>query len=231
MRNVQGNIFFKLFGSWLVILMIHTVPVHAAVEADDSWFPDFVDVKIVSNGMSANGIHMQVWELRSDKPVKSILEYYQQLWKFKPDYLGYDADIWQVAGFVEENQFISVQLLRDQVDGFGYLTISNYPESEPDVNRKSSLALPANSAILSDIFAEDGAHISRTVVFKNNLDFKSNVDFFRAHFNAKGWVEDGGGNQVPGNLIMLFRKGPDNATISVNNNGTAVTGVGIVVEH
>jgi len=230
--SIQKNFFLKLLTFWLLIVMAHlTASVRAAVEIDDRWFPDFVDVKIVSNGMSANGIHMQVWELRSDRSVKSTLEYYQQLWKFEPGYLCYAANIWRVAGFIEQNQFITVQLLQGQVDSFGYFTISSYPESEPDINRKSSLNLPANSAILSEIFAEDGAHISRTVVFKNDLDFKSNTDFFRSHFNAKGWVEDGVPNQSPGNLIMLFRKGADSATISVNGAGASVTGVGVVVEH
>lgn len=231
-RSYQRNAVCKFLRGWSVVLLIQfAVSAQAAVEVDGLWFPDFMDINVVSDGMNANGVHMQIWELRSSKSVASAAEYYQRLWKFKPGYLSYDANIWRVVGFVEGNHFVSVQLLKEQVDAFGYLTISKYPESDGEGSRNTSLELPSNSAILSDISAEDGAHISSTVVFKNDLDFKSNLDFFRRHFSAKGWVEDAAPNQVSGNEIMLFRKGPDNATISINSIGNSVTGVGIVVEH
>ena len=47
--SFKSNIYFKTLIGWLVILMINiTLPVHAAVEVDDLWFPDFVDVEVVS---------------------------------------------------------------------------------------------------------------------------------------------------------------------------------------
>lgn len=216
---------------WSLIFFFVMSPSYAEVNADERWFPEFVKTQVVSTGLDANRIKMQVWELRSEKSVSFLLEYYQQLWSQKPGYLGYDADIWRVTGFIEGRWFVSVQLLQDQLDSFGYLTISEYPESDSSASQGPVFPLPTNSETLSNISAGDGPHKSRTVVFKNTLDLSSNVSFFRRHFSGNGWVEDTVPSQVSGNLTLLFRKGPDNATISVNDLNGEVAGVGVVVEH
>lgn len=223
---------FKKNGYCLAVMLFSLVnPSYAEVNADERWFPEFIKTQVVSAGLNANHIKMQVWELRSEKSASFLLKYYQQLWSQKPGYLGYDADIWRVTGFIEGRWFVSVQLLENQLDSFGYLTISEYPESDSSTNQGPVLPLPTNSETLSNISAGDGPHKSRTVVFKNTLDLSSNVSFFRRHFSGNGWVEDTVPSQVSGNLTLLFRKGPDNATISVNDLNGEVAGVGVVVEH
>lgn len=226
-------VLFRRFmkGHYLILLLLLVNSPRAEISVNDSWFPDFVRVQVVSSGLNTNGVKMQIWELRSEKSTSDLLKFYQRLWSRKPGYLGYDASIWQVSGFMEGRSFVSVQLLRNQVDSFGYLTISQYPDDRPDLDNSPNLPLPSSSEVLSSISAGDGPHKSRTVVFRNALGFDSNVNFFRRHFIADGWVEDRPQNKVAGNLTMLFRKGADNATISVNDLDGEVAGVGVLVEH
>jgi|GEM_PF-1248928 len=205
--------------------------VHAEPKVNDLWFPNFVDAKIVSNEMVVNGVTMQIWEIRSKKTVEELSKYYQNLWSAEPGFLHYPVNNWQVTGFIQGRWFVSLQLLNKQLDSFGYLTISTYPERNLNDQKNPAFILPSGSTLMTNIYAEDGPHKSRTITFRNKQSFESNVDFFRRYFVTKGWAEDEVPATTSSNKTLLFRKGPDNATISINNLSNGIGGVGVLVEH
>ena len=203
----------------------------AELTAKDEWFPNFVEVQIVSTGLNANGINMQLWQIKSTKTTAELLAYYRELWGKKAAFLRYDTTQWQLAGFVEKQYFVSVQLLKEQVDSFGYLSISEYPYKQPTSPSNALLQLPVGSLVSTNISATDGPHVSNTMVFKNKHSIASNVSFFRERFSSKGWAEDVMPSSNKQNTTLSFRKGADNATISISDMGAESGGIIVLVEH
>ena len=220
----------KIFTHFLLVLFFCN-PVNAEPKANKLWFPDFIEAKIVSEALNANGITMQIWEISSEKPSSYVLDYYQGLWSQEPGFLHYKARQWNVNGYIEGRWFVSLQLLDKQLDSFGFLTISAYPHKTPNMQTKHLIILPPDTKLLTNIYTEDGPHKSRTVTFTNQYSLDSNVNFFRQHYKNRNWTEDDVPSTISSTKTLLFRNGPDNATISINNLGKNVGGVAVLVEH
>ncbi len=221
----------KMLKFCLVVVFMNISLVLASPGVDDRWFPNFVEAKIVSTGLNANGINIQIWQVKSSKPTAELLAYYNQLWSKQLGFLRYNTNEWFVTGYVEKKWFISLQLLKDEVDSFGYLAVSEYPNVQPSAGFNSWLQPPMGSEMITNISALDGPHKSKTLVFKNKHRVKANTDYFRKAFRAKGWVEDSIPNADEEYITLLFRRGPDNATVSINDIGGDVGGVIVLVEH
>lgn len=216
--------------AWILLLATTATSSNTSITPSAEWFPEFLQATIVSENMNTNGIDMAVWEIRSNKTTEETINYYRNLWKHHKTFMRYNTTQWQVIGFVVDQSFISVQLLPNQLDSFGFLSISTYPNRPVQLSTARE-ELPPGTEIISETNAVDGPHKSRTIGFTNNSPLETNAAFFRNHFSQRGWIEDSVPINKAGNITLLFRKGPDNTTISLSKQATKTGGVAIIVEH
>jgi len=203
---------------------------NTSISVSDDWFPDFLQATVVSENMNTNGIDMTIWEVRSNRTTEETLAYYRRLWNHHKTFMHYNTPQWQVVGYVAGQSFVSVQLLPNQLDSFGFLSISTYPDRPVQV-KTASQELPPGTEVISETTAVDGPHKSLTIGFTNNAPLEVNTSFFRDRYLSQGWTEDSVPVNKKGNITLLFRKGPDTVTISLNQQASKTGGVAIIVEH
>lgn len=178
--------------------------------------PDFVKAQIVSDGMNMNGMDVIIIQFYSNKPFKALEDFYK---KEVGDIKVSSFDQWQIISWLDKKRLNTVQATFDPLGKttHGFIALSNLPTV---INKKVILGkgFPAlkRSSFMNDIKTTDLNKKSRTIWLTNGSSLKTNINFYKNHFQHKGWhidqVSYGTTNKT---AAMMMSKNGDEFNLSV----------------
>ena len=167
--------------------------------------PDFpapprAHVEWVGKNISVNGINSEIRAFHTKKSIESVVQFYRKEWSRPPekDLPGYlesiEAAPWYIISRVEDGYLLTVQVQvkqNDQSGSWGYLSLSK----PPNKNRKEpklAKAVPKipGSHIMQELLSDDPGKEASTVLISNQHSIRSNADFYRSHYQSKGWTTE-----------------------------------------
>ena len=98
---------------------------------------------------------------------------------------------WRMIGRIDDELYHNVQLQTRGEMTWGYLSTSNLPaqvrKNKPQPVLTRFFPMMNGSTVIDDQVNEDSGKTGRVIILVNNFSVKSNHDFYRRHFQAKGW--------------------------------------------
>ena len=167
--------------------------------------PDFpappkASVEWVGKNVDVNGIKSAIRAFHTKRSIESVVHFYRKIWK-RPvgkDLPGYmesiDAAPWYVISRIEDDYLLSVQVRvkdNDQSGSWGYLSMSPLPKSSKK-EPKLAKAVPRipGTYILNEMKSKDPGKDASTVLLSNQHSVRNNADYYRSHYQSKGWTTE-----------------------------------------
>ncbi|MCF6264480.1 MAG: hypothetical protein L3J24_12950 [Xanthomonadales bacterium] len=192
--------------------------------------PDFMQLTIVADKMTLNGLDMKTYTFESSKPVAEIEKFYQELWSGKAKQTKVMP--WNIISYADDGFLYVVQIREDNPlsSVTGLLSISDLKTLNKNFVRGKGFPMPGSSVVINDITGNDSGKRSRTLVIENTKSVADNLRYYRRHFNKKGWVELAENTNASGRKnasALMMNKGGDelNMAFSVQGNKTMVVAV------
>jgi hypothetical protein len=165
--------------------------------------PDFppppdAAVEWVGQDLEVNGIKSSIRAFHTKDSIEDVVEFYRNEWKRpvekgKPGFMEtIDAAPWYIISRVEDGYLLTVQVQVKQNDpsgSWGYLAISPLPNPNakaPDLG-KTIPKIPG-SHIMSEMKSDDPGKKATTLLISNTHSVRNNADFYRSHYQSKGWT-------------------------------------------
>lgn len=167
--------------------------------------PDFpappgAAVEWVGKNVQVNGIKSAIRAFHSKKSIEDVIKFYRREWqrpveKDKPGYMeSIDAYPWYIISRIEDDYLLSAQVQvkeNDQSGSWGYLSLSPLPENSNKAGQLgASIPKIAGSLVLNEMKSEDPGKNANTAVISNSHSVLSNADFYRQHYQSKGWTTE-----------------------------------------
>ncbi len=167
--------------------------------------PDFpappgAAVEWVGKNVQVNGIKSAIRAFHSKKSIEDVVKFYRREWqrpaeKDKPGYMeSIDAYPWYIISRIEDGYLLSAQIQvkeNDQSGSWGYLSLSPLPkDSNKATQLGTSVPKIAGSYVINEMKSEDPGKNANTVVISNTHSVISNADFYRQHYQSKGWTTE-----------------------------------------
>lgn len=164
--------------------------------------PDFpappkASVEWVGKNVDVNGIKSAIRAFHSKQSIEKVVHFYRKEWARPPekDLPGYmeniDAAPWYIISRIEDGYLLTVQVQvkeNDQSGSWGYLSMSPLPKKsrkEPQLG-KSVPKIPG-SFVMNEMLSDDPGKAASTVLLSNQHSVRNNADFYRGHYQGKGW--------------------------------------------
>ena len=184
-------------------------------------FPNPPDSTItdVSESTSAFGVTMEIRRFESRLKKEKIIDFYSKRWEDTAAITLFDP--WEMIGKVERKKFINVQVQNGFTGSWGYLSISDLPNTiakdRLQVPDGSGFPKMSGSQVLSEQKHNDPIKTGRTLVINNNFSVDSNGKFYRNHYQGQGWqlVADSKGSRLKG-VAITFSKGRQLLSLTIN---------------
>jgi hypothetical protein len=229
MRLAQAAIFAVSLGA--------CAAAHARDEANgcrEFAVPRGAQLLYVAADMTMNGVPMSIKEMRTKDSPDAVLAFYRHEWGGrKPGFFENPQDEWRTIATFDGPCYYTVQV-RPQGNGtYALLGVSRRPNVAPRA-RGENFPMPSGSQVYNDLAHRDGPKQGRTVLLTNRQAPDANVLFYRQTFEAEGWVAlvdrmvvtDKGPAHV-----MLWRRGLEEASITVQKGGAGTTVVANLVDQ
>ena len=162
--------------------------------------PPGASVEWVGKNIELNGITSSIRAFHTDKSIEDVVNFYRKEWrrpaeKDLPGYLeNIDAAPWYIISRIEDDYLLTVQVQVKQTDqsaSWGYLASSPLPEGGGKAAAYGA-AVPkiSGSQVISEMKSDDPGKTANTVIISNTNSVRSNADFYRQHYQSKGWVTE-----------------------------------------
>ncbi len=192
--------------------------------------PDFMQLSIVADKMTLNGLDMKTYTFESSKPVAEIEKFYQELWSGKAKQTKVVP--WNILSYADDGFLYVVQIREDNpLSVTGLLSISDLKTLKKKFVRGKGFPMPGSSVVINDITGNDSGKRSRTLVIENTKSVADNLRYYRRHFNKKGWIELAENTIASGRKLdtsaLIMNKGRDelNMAFTTQNNKTLIVAV------
>ena len=162
--------------------------------------PPGASVEWVGKNIELNGIKSSIRAFHSDKSIEDVVKFYRKEWRrpAEKDLPGYieniDAAPWYIISRIEDDYLLTVQVQVKQTDqsaSWGYLSTSPLPEGGgKSAGYGAAVPKIAGSHVISEMKSDDPGKKANTVIISNNNSVRSNADFYRQHYQSKGWVKE-----------------------------------------
>jgi hypothetical protein len=167
--------------------------------------PDFpappgASVEWVGKNVEVNGIKSAIRAFHSKKSIEDVVEFYRREWKRpvekgKPGFMEtIDAAPWYIISRIEDAYLLTVQVQvqkNDQSASWGYLSTSPLPSASSKVpNLGSSVPKIPGSFVMNEMKSDDPGKKASTLIISNTHSVGNNADFYRQHYQGKGWTTE-----------------------------------------
>ncbi|MEM6998383.1 MAG: hypothetical protein AAF419_00920 [Pseudomonadota bacterium] len=193
--------------------------------------PPQAKIGILGDDMVVNGIPTEIRQFATSKSIDDVVEFYKELWegddKDQPEYTVSDAlPPWKIVTHIEDDYLLTVQVASDGKRGSsGYLAVSPLiPEKKPELGK--NFPMMRGSKVINDISSTDSGKKGRTLLFRNSNSVQSNANFYKNHFEKRGWAVEMDNELYKGKTHSLrFRNGNKHVTLvlKIDRGGTTVT--------
>lgn len=167
--------------------------------------PDFppppdAAVEWVGQDIEVNGIKSSIRAFHTKESIEDVVEFYRNEWKRpvekdKPGFMEtIDAAPWYIISRIEDGYLLTVQVQvnkNDTSSSWGYLSISPLPNTKakaPELG-KTVPKIPG-SIVMSEMKSDDPGKKATTLLISNTHSVRNNADFYRGHYQSKGWTKE-----------------------------------------
>jgi len=182
--------------------------------------PPNSQISVVSENSKTLGMNLNIRKFTSTKSLDDIVTYYQTVWGEQAATTIYSP--WTMIGTRVEGQFFNVQVQRQGLDSWGYLSISDLPERVEQQGQVAPLkygdiAAMGNTRVLDAQQHGDLLNFSSTNLMSNRFSIESNRNFYLQHYQAKGWtLKQDSENSLVQSRVLLFAKGSKSLSFTIN---------------
>lgn len=196
--------------------------------------PDGAQVLYVASDMQVNGVPLSVKEMRTKESPDAVLGFYRREWgRGKPGFFENPLQEWRTIATMDGPCYYTAQVRPDGKGTYALLGVSKRPAVKPRAPG-AGFPMPAGSRVFNDLAHHDGPKNARTLLFTNQQPIEQNVRFYREQYERAGWsalvdrpvVTDRG----PG-YVMVWRRGLEEASITVQRQGASTTVVANLVDQ
>ena len=191
--------------------------------------PDFppppdASVEWVGQNIELNGIKSSIRAFHTKNSIEKVVSFYRKEWKRpiekgKPGYMETIASApWYIISRIEDGYLLTVQVQineKDPSSSWGYLSRSPLPSNSkkaPELG-KSIPTIPG-SIVMTEMKSDDPGKKAKTVVISNTHSVRNNADFYRSHYQNKGWSMETDQNLGRDNgHSLVFKTRRDRVTI------------------
>jgi hypothetical protein len=183
---------------------------------------------------AVNGVPMSIKEMRTKDSPETVLAFYRAEWgRRRPGYFENPLEEWRTIATIDGPCYYTAQVRPQGSGTYALLGVSRRPNVAPRP-RGENFPMPSGSQVYNDLAHHDGPKQGRTVLLTNRQAPDANVLFYRQTFEAGGWVAlvdrivvtDKGPAHV-----MLWRRGLEEASITVQKGGAGTTVVANLVDQ
>jgi hypothetical protein len=181
--------------------------------------PPKAAVEWVGENIEVNGIKSSIRAFHTNESIEDVVGFYRKEWarpveKGKPGYMEtIDAAPWYIISRIEDGYLLTVQVQVKQNDpsgSWGYLSISPLPnpKAKPP-NLGATIPKIAGSFVMSEMKSDDPGKKGTTVLISNTHSVRNNADFYRGHYQSKGWTKETDrhlGNNEGHSLVFKTRR-------------------------
>lgn len=191
------------FRPWsIIVILAFLFSFSASVTAGPPDFPapPGASVEWVGQNVQVNGINSAIRAFHSKKSIEDVIKFYRREWQrpAEKDIPGYmesiDAYPWYIISRIEDGYMLSAQVQvkeNDKSGSWGYLSLSPLPkDSSKATQLGASVPKIAGSYVLNEMKSEDPGKRANTVVISNKHSVISNADYYRQHYQSKGWTTE-----------------------------------------
>ena len=196
-----------------------------AAAGEDFPAPPRAQVEWVSSNMIYNSRPTQVRSFKSRLPVDRVLEYYRNLWqdgfRDRPGYMETDTmQPWRIISRITDEHLLTVQVMSQGNDSKGYLSVtpldSFLDEGEP---MGQGFPMMQGSKVVNDIRTPDAGRDGRTLFLSNDFSVNGNANYYRDHYDLRGWKIDMDKAPSAGDQhVLAFSKGRKKVNIVITRN-------------
>ena len=193
--------------------------------------PPKAKIGLLGDELVVNGIPTDIRQFATSKSLDDVVEFYKELWeggnKKEPEYtISKALPPWTIVTHLEEGYVLTVQVASDGKRGSsGYLAISPLlPDEQPKLGK--DFPMMRGSKVINEVFSNDSGKKGRTLVLRNNNSVKSNANFYKKHYENKGWAIEMDNELFKGKTYSLrFRNANKHVTLvmKIDGKGTTVT--------
>ncbi len=187
--------------------------------------PPRAQVQWVSSNMVYNGRTMQVRRFNSRLPAGRVLEYYRNLWrdgfKDRPGFIESDAMVpWRMISRITDDYLLTVQVMAEGNDSTGFLAASALDEVFQNVDDLGDgFPMMRGSKVVNDIQTPDMGKDGRTLFLSNEFSVNGNANYYRDHYDLRGWRVDMDKSPSRGDQhVLAFSKGRQKVNIVITRN-------------
>jgi hypothetical protein len=196
--------------------------------------PDGAKLLYVASDMLVNGVPMSIKEMRTKDAPDSVLAFYRREWGArKPGSFETRTPGWRTIATFEGPCYYTVQVRPEGGGTYALLGVSRKPSVRPQAPG-AGFPMPAGSKVYNDLRHRDGPKTARTVLLTNSRAPRQNVQFYRETLAQEGWVSlvdrQVTTERGPAHM-MLWRRGLEEASITVQRVGSATTVVANLVDQ
>lgn len=173
----------------LCLLLGLLLPLSAALARDAFPPPPDADVEMIAPSITSRGVTMTIRRIEVEAGIEDVLLFYRELWgdTAKESHLP----PWRMIGRIDDGQFHNVQVQTRGETTWGYLSTSNLPaqvrKNKPQPVLTRHFPMMNGSTVIDDQSHDDPGKKGRVIILVNDFSVKSNHNFYRRHFQAKGW--------------------------------------------
>ncbi|WP_434341198.1 hypothetical protein [Motilimonas cestriensis] len=186
LKNIVKLVFLLLFSS-------------SVLAKDIDWpnptVSEATKIQLIARMQVINGLPIRSFDVSFDDSLKEVIDLYKKQWRRPANkdidpYIIRQAGPWLIISRFEQGFMHAVQLVEKDEKTIGFYSISNleYLEKHGAVKSGEGFPTPNGSKVVSDILAYDIGLNSRTLILFNKKNLHSNVNFYRRHYQNKGWV-------------------------------------------
>lgn len=212
-----------LVGFALIIFALATSLVASAKDLPRAFpEPPSSQISVVSDNSKTLGMNLNIRKFSSTKSLEDVVKYYQTAWGDQAATTIYSP--WTMVGTRVAGQFFNVQVQRQGLDSWGYLSISDLPEKVEQQElgqfaplKHSDIAAMGNTQVLDTQKHGDLLNFSTTNLMSNRFSIESNRNFYLQHYQGKGWtLKQDSENSLLQSRVLLFAKGSKSLSFTIN---------------
>lgn len=198
--SISADLIYALLSRAFPVLLAILFPQLSCAGAPDFPAPPKASVEWVGKDIEMNGIRSAIRAFQTRQSIEDVVEFYRREWKQPvekglPGYLeSIDAAPWYIISRIEDDYLLTVQVQvkeNDQSGSWGYLATSPLPDAGAKaIPLGNTVPKIPGSHVMNEMKSDDPGKNARTVVIANSNSVASNADFYRQHYESKGWTTE-----------------------------------------
>lgn len=206
----------------LCTALLLAVPAYAG-PFDEFPAPKDASIAQVGLNMRLNGIRLSSWELRSDAPLASVVDFYRNAWgtgnSQRPGYTVVALGESQLITHVDERRGLiyTAQLQSVGRETLGQLAVTDMLAGNgvaPETLLKD-FPRPGASTVESVLEATEAGWKSRTITLSNSRSVQQNLDQFINALTSRGWQVEQAAMVRSGDGALSALRGNDRLQLAV----------------